>query len=96
MGYLIDPPERVEGVYVAVFAQTDLGDATAIDVLRANGIDAKPFPMMGDLPFAMLGPGGGGSLFGGETLVCVSAANAEAALDILADEFDLWEEEAGD
>jgi hypothetical protein len=95
VGHLIDPPERVEGVYVAVFGQTDLGDATAIDVLRANGIDAKPFPVMGDLPFAMLGPGSG-SLFGGETLVCVPEVDAEAALDILADVFDLWEEEAGD
>jgi len=96
VGYLVDPPERVEGVYVAVFGATELSDATAIDLLRANGIDAKPFPLMGDLPFAMLGPGSGGSLFGGETLVCVPEPDAEAALDILADAFDLWEEETGD
>lgn len=96
MGHLIDPPESVEGDYVAVFAQTDLGDATAIDFLRANGIDAKPFPVMGDLAFSMLGPGGGASLFGSETLVCVPEADAENALDMLADEYDLWEDETED
>ena len=93
MGYLIDPPEHVEGSYVAVFAQTDLGDATAIDFLRANGIDAKPFPKMGDLAFDSLGPGSGGSIFGGETLVCVPEKDADHALDILADEYDLWDDE---
>jgi hypothetical protein len=93
MGYLIDPPEHVEGAYFAVFAQTDLGDATAIDFLRTNGIDAKPFPMMGDFAFDTLGPGTGGSMFGGETLVCVPDTDAERALDMLADEYDLWENE---
>ena len=93
MGYLIDPPEHVEGAYVAVFAQTDLGDATAIDFLRTNGIDAKPFPMMGDFAFNTLGPGSGGGIFGGETLVCVPDKDAQRALDMLADEFDLWEDE---
>jgi len=93
MGYLIDPPERIEGEYFAVFAQTDLGDATAIDFLRQNGIDAKPFPIMGDLAFTTLGPGSGGSLFGGEAYVCVPQADAERALDMLADEYDLWEDE---
>jgi hypothetical protein len=93
MGYLIDPPEHVEGAYVAVFAQTDLGDSTAIDFLRSNGIDAKPFPKMGDLAFDTLGPGSGGSIFGGETLVCVPGQDAAAALDLLADEYDLWEDE---
>jgi hypothetical protein len=96
MGYLIDPPERVEGTYVAVFAQTDLGDATAIDFLRANGINAMPFPKMGDFAFDTVGPGTGGSMFGGETLVCVPEKDAENALDMLADEYDLWEDEAPD
>ena len=96
MGHLIDPPEHVEGAYVAVFMQTDLGDATAIDFLRANGIDAKPFPVMGDLAFGVLGPGGGTSLFGGESLVCVPESDAEHALDLLADEYDLWEDESDD
>lgn len=93
MGYLIDPPEHIEGDYVAVFSQTDLGDATAIDFLRQNGIDARPFPKMGDLAFDTLGPGSGGSIFGGEALVCVPQADAERALDMLADEYDLWEDE---
>jgi hypothetical protein len=93
MGHLIDPPEHIEGVYVAVFAQTDLGDSTAIDFLRANGIEAKPFPVMGDFAFNALGPGSGGSIFGGETLVCVPEKDAEHALDMLADEYDLWEDE---
>lgn len=93
MGHLIDPPEHVEGVYVAVFAQTDLSDSTAVDFLRSNGIDAKPFPVMGDLAFNSLGPGSGGSIFGGETLVCVPEKDAQRALDMLADEYDLWEDE---
>jgi hypothetical protein len=93
MGHLIDPPKQIEGTYVAVFAQTDLGDSMAIDFLRANGIDAKPFPVMGDLAFDTLGPGSGGSIFGGESLVCVPAKDAERALDMLADEYDLWEDE---
>ncbi len=96
MGHLIDPPKAVEGVYVAVFAQTTLGDETAIDFLRSNGIDAKAFPVMGDLAFATFGSGHAGSLYGGETLVCVPNADAEAALDMLADQYDLWEDEIDD
>ena len=48
---------------------------------------------MGDLAFTTLGPGSGGSLFGGEAYVCVPEADAERALDMLADEYDLWDDE---
>ena len=87
MGHLIDPPEHVEGRYVAVFMQTDLGDALAIEFLREHGIDARPFPLMGDLAFQGFGGlAGGSSMFGGEVLVCVPDADADQALDLL--EFD--------
>ncbi|HXW77734.1 MAG TPA: hypothetical protein VEJ20_10005 [Candidatus Eremiobacteraceae bacterium] len=87
MGYLIDPPERVEGRYVAVFRQTDVADALAVEFLRDNGIDVRTFPLVGDLAFeAFGGLGGGTSMFGGQTLVCVPEADADEALDLL--EFD--------
>jgi hypothetical protein len=87
MGHLIDPPERVEGRFVAVFMQTDLADGLAIQFLRDHGIDARPFPLMNDIPFAGFGGFGGGSaLFGVSALVCVPEANADEALDLL--EFD--------
>jgi hypothetical protein len=87
MGYLIDPPEHVEGVFVAVFAQTDLADGLALDFLRDKGIDARPFPQMGDIGQSGLGGvAGGTSLFGTAALVCVPEADADEALDLL--EFD--------
>ena len=87
MGHLIDPPERVEGKFVAVFLQTDVADALAIAFLRDNGIDARPFPMMGDLAFEGFGGlGGGTSMYGGQALVCVPENDADEALDLL--EFD--------
>jgi hypothetical protein len=87
VGHLIDPPERVEGQFVAVFMQTDLADALALQFLRDHGIDARPFPLMGDLAFEGFGGLGGGSpLYGGSALVCVPEANADEALDLL--EFD--------
>ena len=87
MGHLIDPPERVEGTYVAVFMQTDVADALAIEFLRDNGIDARAFPIMGDIAFQGFGGlGGGANLFGGEALVCVPEPDADQALDLL--EFD--------
>ncbi len=87
MGHLIDPPERVEGDYVAVFLQTDVADTLAIAFLRDHGIDAKPFPMMGDLAFEGFGGlGGGASMYGSQALVCVPEASADEALDLL--EFD--------
>lgn len=87
MGHLIDPPERVEGSYVAVFLQTDMADALAIQFLRDHGIDAKPFPLMGDLAFEGFGGlAGGASLYGGTALVCVPEPEANEALDLL--EFD--------
>ena len=87
MGYLIDPPERVEGDYVAVFAQTDLSDATASDFLKNHGLHPVVLPQMGDFGAALGGAVGGGiGLVGGEALVCVPEAEAEAALDLL--EFD--------
>jgi hypothetical protein len=87
MGHLIDPPERVEGNFVAVFMQTDLADALAIEFLREHGIDARPFPLMGDVAFQGFGGlAGGTSIYGGEVLVCVPQAKAGEALDLL--EFD--------
>ena len=87
MGHLIDPPERVEGQYVAVYMQTDLADGLAIAFLRDHGIDARPFPIMGDIAFEGFGGlAGGASMFGGQALVCVPEAMAEEALDLL--EFD--------
>ena len=87
MGHLIDPPERVEGQYVAVFMQTDVADALAIEFLRDHGIDARPFPLMGDIAFEGFGGlAGGGSMYGSQALVCVPVANADEALDLL--EFD--------
>jgi hypothetical protein len=87
VGYLVDPPQHVEGVFVAVFVQTDLADALAIDFLRDHGIDARPFPMMGDLAFEGFGGfAGGGSMYGSRALVCVPEAAADEALDLL--EFD--------
>jgi hypothetical protein len=100
VGYLIDPPERVEGRYVAVFRQTDVADALAVEFLRDNGIDARTFPVVGDIAFeAFGGLGGGVSMFGGNALVCVPEPNADEALDLL--EFDSGlvdfdDEEAGD
>ena len=87
MGHLIDPPERVEGKFVAVFLQTDLADGLAIAFLRDNGIDARAFPMMGDLAFEGFGGlAGGASVYGGQALVCVPEGDADEALDLL--EFD--------
>lgn len=87
MGHLIDPPEHVEGRYVAVFVQTDLADALAIEFLRDHGIDARPFPMMGDLAFEGFGGlAGGATMFGAQALVCVPESRADEALDLL--EFD--------
>lgn len=87
MGHLIDPPEHVEGQFVAVFMQTDLADALAIAFLRDHGIDARPFPIMGDIAFEGFGGlAGGGSMFGAQALVCVPESKADEALDLL--EFD--------
>jgi hypothetical protein len=81
VGYLIDPPERVEGVFVAVFAQTDLADELALSFLRDNGIDARPFPQVGDI--VAQGFGGGAGMYGHSSLVCVPDADADEALDLL-------------
>jgi hypothetical protein len=87
MGHLIDPPERVEGQFVAVFMQTDVADTLAIAFLRDHGIDARPFPIMGDIAFEGFGGlAGGASMFGGQALVCVPESKADEALDLL--EFD--------
>lgn len=101
MGHLIDPPERVEGKFVAVFLQTDIADGLAISFLRDNGIDARAFPMMGDLAFEGFGGlAGGSSIFGGQALVCVPEGDAEEALDLLEFDSGLVEldddDEAGD
>jgi len=67
--------------------QTDLADALAIEFLRDHGIDARPFPLMGDIAFEGFGGfAGGAALYGGQALVCVPEANADEALDLL--EFD--------
>lgn len=87
MGNLIDPPQHVEGEYVAVFAQTDLADALAVEFLKDHGLHPVVMPQMGDLGMALGGAfGGGADLFGGEALLCVPASEAEEALDLL--EFD--------
>lgn len=87
MGYLIDPPQHVEGEYVAVFAQTDMVDALAIEFLKDHGLHPVAMPQMGDLGAALGGAfGGGADLFGNEALLCVPANEAEQALDLL--EFD--------
>jgi len=87
MGHLIDPPEHVEGKFVAVFLQTDFADGLAIAFLRDNGIDARSFPMMGDIAFEGFGGlAGGSSMYGGQALVCVPETDADEALDLL--EFD--------
>jgi len=85
MGYLIDPPRTVEGDYVAIFAQTGPADALALAFLQDHGIDARALPQLGDLvgSFANIASAG---LFGGNSLVCVPADQAERALDLL--EFD--------
>lgn len=67
--------------------QTDIADALAIAFLREHGIDARPFPMMGDLAFEGFGGlAGGGSMYGSQALVCVPEGDADQALDLL--EFD--------
>jgi len=87
VGYLIDPPEHVEGDFVAVFAQTDLADSLAVEFLKDRGLHPVVLPQLGDLGAAMGGGlGGGSSLYGGEGLVCVPTAEADQALDLL--EFD--------
>ena len=87
MGHLIDPPEHVEGRFVAVFVQTEFADALAIEFLRNSGIDARAFPMMGDLAFEGFGGlAGGASMYGSRALVCVPETDAAEALDLL--EFD--------
>jgi hypothetical protein len=97
MGHLIDPPERVEGKFVAVFLQTDVADGLAIAFLRDNGIDARAFPMMGDLAFEGFGGlGGGSSMYGGQALVCVPETDADEALDLLEFDSGLVESDDGD
>lgn len=87
MGHLIDPPQRVEGEYVAIFAQTGIADHLALSLLRERGFDARPFPLMGDLAFESFGGMlGGSALFGGESLVCVPARQADAAIAVLLDD----------
>ena len=83
MGYLIDPPEHVEGAFVAVFAQEGPADALALTFLRDQGIDARFFPQMGDL---VMGATMGGGLFDAGGVICVPEADADKALDLL--EFD--------
>ena len=94
MGYLIDPPHAIEGDFVAVFAQTDVADALAVEFLRERGFDARTFPLMGDLAaMGFGGVAGGTSLFGGEALICVPSAQADEALDVLEFESGLIDEE---
>lgn len=97
MGYLIDPPEQVEGEFVAVFGQTDLADALAVEFLKDNGLHPVVMPLMGDLGTAIGGAmsGGGGGLFGGEALLCVPRSEAEQALDLLEFDSGLVDEEPG-
>jgi hypothetical protein len=97
VGYIIDPPERVEGDYVAVFAQTDISDAIASDFLKNHGLHPVVLPQMGDYGAALGGAVGGGiGLFGGEALVCVPQAEADEALDLLEFDSGLVDEELGE
>lgn len=97
MGYLIDPPEHVEGDYVAVFAQTSLSDAMASEFLKNNGLHPVVMPQMGDLGAALGGAVGGGiGLFGGEALICVPQGEADTALDLLEFESGLIDEDEED
>ena|ERR1017187_5254271 len=97
MGYLIDPPQHVEGDYVAIFAQSDLADALAIEFLKNHGLHPVAMPQMGDLGAALGGAfGGGADLFGGDALLCVPAAEAEQALDLLEFESGLVDEDEAD
>ena len=98
MGYLIDPPEHVEGDYVAVFAQTSLSDSMASEFLKNHGLHPVVMPQMGNLGAAFGGfiGGGGGGLFGGEALICVPQGEADTALDLLEFESGLVDEDDGD
>jgi len=82
---LIDPPRQVEAGFVAVFAQTGPADALALTFLQNEGIDAHALPQLGDLVGSFAGIGSAG-LFGGNSLVCVPAGQADRALALL--EFD--------
>jgi hypothetical protein len=96
MGYLIDPPQHVEGDYVAVFAQTDMADALAIEFLKDHGLHPVVMPQMGDLGMALGGAfGGGADLYGGEALLCVPAVEADQALDLLEFDSGLVDDEDG-
>jgi hypothetical protein len=97
MGYLIDPPEHVEGDYVAVFAQTSLPDSMASEFLKNHGLHPVVMPQMGDFGAALGGAVGGGiGLFGGEALICVPAGEADVALDLLEFESGLIDDDDGD
>ena len=98
MGYLIDPPEAVEGDFVAVFGQTDLADSLALAFLKDRGLHPIVMPLMGDFGSAIGGAvaGGGGGLFGGEALLCVPRAEAEQALDLLEFDSGLVDEESAE
>ena len=97
MGYLIDPPEPVEGEFVAVFAQTGAADALAVEFLKDNGLHPIVMPQMGDLGAALGGAlGGGGSLYGGEGLLCVPQTEADQALDLLEFDSGLVDEDSDD
>jgi len=94
MGNLIDPPERVEGDFVAVFAQHDMADALAVEFLKDRGLHPIVMPQMGDLGVALGGiAGGAAGLYGGEALLFVPAAEADEALDLLEFESGLVDEE---
>lgn len=82
MGYLIEPPQKIEGDFVAIFAQVDLADQLAVAFLRDRGFEARVFPIAGDLG-SSFGAMGGGDLFGGEALVCVPSPQADEAQDAL-------------
>jgi hypothetical protein len=95
MGYLIDPPQRVEGDYVAVFAQTDLADSLATEFLRNHGLHPVALPQMGDLGMAIGGAfGGGADPYGEQALVCVPQGEADQALDLLEFDSGLVEEDS--
>ncbi len=87
MGYIIDPPQPVEGDYVAVFAQTEAADALAKTFLESRDMHPVVMPQFGRFA-ALLGAaiGPGPSLYGPEGLVCVPKSEAPEAIRLLESE----------
>lgn len=97
MGYVIDPPQPVEGDFVAVFAQTNAADALAKTFLESRDLHPVVMPQFGRFA-AILGAaiGPGPSLYGPEGLVCVPKGEASEAIRLLESESGLLGPSTGD